>query len=38
MTFPPFEMMAAAPRKEGNIWAGSRKNKSDWFPEDLIEK
>ena len=34
MTFPPFEMMAAA-LKEGNIWAGYRKNRIDWFPEDL---
>ena len=35
MTFPPFEMMAAAALKEGNIWAGYRKNRADWFPEDL---
>ncbi len=35
MTFPPFEMMAAALRKEGNIWAGYRENRADWFPEDL---
>ena len=38
MTFPPFEMMAAAVRKEGDIWAGYRKNRTDWFPEDLKEK
>jgi len=38
MTFPPFEMMAAALRKEGNIWAGYRKNRIDWFPEDLKAK
>ncbi|UCC86277.1 MAG: FAD-binding oxidoreductase [Anaerolineales bacterium] len=38
MTFPPFEMMAAATRAEGNIWAGYRHNRSDWFPEDLLEK
>jgi Fe-S oxidoreductase/FAD/FMN-containing dehydrogenase len=38
MTFPPFEMMAAATHAEGNIWAGYRKNRSDWFPEDLLEK
>lgn len=38
MTFPPFEMMAAAALKEGNIWAGYRKNRSAWFPEDLKEK
>ncbi len=35
MTFPPFEMMAAATRAEGNIWAGYRKNRSDWFPADM---
>ena len=38
MTFPPFEMMAAAALKEGNIWAGYRKNRAAWFPEDLEEK
>jgi len=38
MTFPPFEMMAAAVSAEGNIWAGYRKNRSDWFPEELMEK
>ncbi len=38
MTFPPFEMMAAATRAEGNIWAGYRKNRDAWFPEDLREK
>ena len=38
MTFPPFEMMAAALRKEGDIWAGYRKNRFDWFPEDLKAK
>ncbi|MFH1169425.1 MAG: FAD-binding and (Fe-S)-binding domain-containing protein [Chloroflexota bacterium] len=38
MTFPPFEMMAAALTKEGNIWAGYRKHRSDWFPEELREK
>jgi len=38
MTFPPFEMMAEALRTEGNIWAGYRKNRADWFPEDLKEK
>ena len=38
MTFPPFEMMAAALRSEGNIWAGYRKNRTDWFPEELKEK
>ena len=38
MTFPPFEMMAAALRKEGDIWAGYRKNRIDWFPKDLMAK
>ncbi|MDD5191318.1 MAG: FAD-binding and (Fe-S)-binding domain-containing protein, partial [Dehalococcoidales bacterium] len=38
MTFPPFEMMAAALRKEGDIWAGYRKNRAAWFPTDLMEK
>ena len=38
MTFPPFEMMAAALTKEGNIWAGYRKNRDAWFPEELREK
>lgn len=38
MTFPPFEMMAAAVEAEGNIWAGYRTNRTDWFPEDLWER
>jgi Fe-S oxidoreductase len=38
MTFPPFEMMAAALKDQGNIWAGYRKNRADWFPEDLKER
>ena len=38
MTFPPFEMMAAAVRKEGDIWAGYRRDRAAWFPEDLKEK
>ena len=38
MTFPPFEMMAAALTQQGNIWAGYRRNRDDWFPEDLSEK
>ncbi len=37
MTFPPFEMMAAALADQGNIWAGYRKNRSEWFPEELWE-
>jgi len=38
MTFPPFEIMSAAAMKEGNIWAGYRKDRAKWFPEDLKEK
>ncbi|MDH4264614.1 MAG: FAD-binding oxidoreductase [Deltaproteobacteria bacterium] len=38
MTFPPFEMMSAALQAEGNIWAGYRRNRSTWFPEDLKPK
>ena len=35
MTFPPFELMAAALKSEGNIWAGYRKDRMDWFPADM---
>ena len=38
MTFPPFEMMAAAMVKEGDVWAGYRTDRSAWFPRDLEEK
>ena len=38
MTFPPFEMMAAALRAEGNIWAGYRKDRTAWFPKELLSK
>jgi len=38
MTFPPFEMMAAATRKEGDIWAGYRKDRAAWFPKDMWGK
>lgn len=38
MTFPPFEIMTSALEAEGDIWAGYRKNRFDWFPEDLEEK
>jgi Fe-S oxidoreductase/FAD/FMN-containing dehydrogenase len=38
MTFPPFEMMAAALRSQGDIWAGYRKDRLAWFPEDLKAK
>jgi len=38
MTFPPFEMMAAALEAEGNIWAGYRKDRTAWFPKELWKK
>ncbi|UCC40473.1 MAG: FAD-binding oxidoreductase [Candidatus Aminicenantes bacterium] len=38
MTFPPFEIMAAALEAEGNIWAGYRKDRTSWFPKELWEK
>src|SRR5680860_392416 len=38
MTFPPFEMMAASMKKEGNIWAGYRKDRDGWLPQDLRDK
>ena len=38
MTIPPFEMMTESLADNGNIWAGYRKNRSDWFPEDMVEK
>ncbi|MFC2034906.1 FAD-binding and (Fe-S)-binding domain-containing protein [Chloroflexota bacterium] len=38
MTFPPFYMMDAATNSQGNIWAGFRKNRADWFPPDLLAK
>jgi Fe-S oxidoreductase/FAD/FMN-containing dehydrogenase len=38
MTLPPFEMMGEALKAEGDIWAGYRKNRADWFPEDLKAK
>jgi Fe-S oxidoreductase/FAD/FMN-containing dehydrogenase len=38
MTIPPFEMMAEALQKEGDIWAGYRRDRSGWFPQDLWEK
>lgn len=38
MTIPPFEMMAAALTKEGNIWAGYRKRRTDWFPKEFWPK
>ena len=38
MTFPPFEMMAASLKKEGNIWAGYRQRRTEWFPKELWQK
>ncbi|MBE0524172.1 MAG: FAD-binding oxidoreductase [Methanosarcinales archaeon] len=38
MTIPPFEMMAAALQKEGNIWAGYQGERDAWFPEDIKPK
>lgn len=38
MTLPPFEMMAASMRKEGNIWAAYREGRADWLPEEIAEK
>jgi len=38
MTIPPFEMMAASVRKEGDIWGAYRKDRSVWFPKELEEK
>ena len=34
-TFPPFEMMAASLRGEGDIWAGKREHRADWLPDDV---
>jgi Fe-S oxidoreductase/FAD/FMN-containing dehydrogenase len=30
LTFPPFEIMRASLRKEGNIWGAYRKDRADW--------
>jgi Fe-S oxidoreductase/FAD/FMN-containing dehydrogenase len=38
MTFPPFEMMAAALTGEGNIWARYRTTRDAWVPEDIRPK
>ncbi|MBC7266553.1 MAG: FAD-binding oxidoreductase [Coriobacteriia bacterium] len=38
MTFPPFEMMAAALRGQLNIWAGKRDKRADWVPEHIKPK
>jgi Fe-S oxidoreductase/FAD/FMN-containing dehydrogenase len=38
LTFPPFEMMKEALLAEGNIWAGYRKDRSEWIPADINAK
>ncbi len=38
MTFPAFEIMTAALHDEGDIWAGYRKDRAAWFPQDLLEQ
>ncbi|MCP2598331.1 heterodisulfide reductase-related iron-sulfur binding cluster, partial [Candidatus Aminicenantes bacterium AC-335-L06] len=38
MTFPPFEIMSASLKKEGNIWASYRKDRTAWIPKDLKSK
>ncbi|MDO9556209.1 MAG: FAD-binding and (Fe-S)-binding domain-containing protein [Coriobacteriia bacterium] len=38
MTFPPFEMMAASLRGEGNIWAAKKEHRADWVPEQIKPK
>lgn len=38
MTFPPFYMMAAAARKERNIWAGYAHDRDNWVPDELKSK
>lgn len=37
-TIPPFEVMGAALHKEGDIWAGYRRDRADWFPADLLDR
>jgi Fe-S oxidoreductase len=38
MTFPPFYVMAASARKEGNIWGAYKKSRSDWVTDDIKPK
>jgi Fe-S oxidoreductase/FAD/FMN-containing dehydrogenase len=38
MTFPPFVMMAEALDAQGDIWAGYRRDRANWFPTDLLER
>ncbi len=38
LTFPAFEMMKAALKAEGDVWAGYRKDRSTWMPEEMKAK
>jgi len=38
LTFPPFEIMRAALKKERNIWASYSKDRSKWVPPDIAPK
>ena len=38
LTFPPFEIMRAALKKERNIWASYSKDRAKWVPEDIESK
>lgn len=38
MTFPPFYMMAAAAKKERNIWASYAKDRDNWLPDEIRPK
>jgi Fe-S oxidoreductase/FAD/FMN-containing dehydrogenase len=37
-TFPPFEMMAASLRGEGDIWAAKAENRANWVPADIADR
>jgi Fe-S oxidoreductase/FAD/FMN-containing dehydrogenase len=36
LTFPPFEIMRQSLHKELNIWAGYRKDRPRWMPDDKV--
>ncbi|HYX07608.1 MAG TPA: FAD-binding and (Fe-S)-binding domain-containing protein [Bacteroidales bacterium] len=38
MTFPPFYMMSESLKDNGNIWAGYKKDRDNWFPDKLKDK
>jgi Fe-S oxidoreductase/FAD/FMN-containing dehydrogenase len=38
LTFPPFEIMRASLRKEGNIWASYRADRPRWMPEEVLDE